>query len=480
MFLPTALRFLQLDALGHRVGTLLNGGSVTIQNTLYFIAKPGSLIDVSGTEATLDLATGRQIGIVPQYAPSSVASNGGSISISALSGIFIDGTLRGRPGDYGDAAGSVATGGSLVIQSIGQPVKNMNPNPPFVDYENGGLIISQDTPSPLATAVGATMTPSPAFLPGAGFVSAQTLEAGGFDSVGLQSDQFIQFVGSVTLAGISNLELSAPVYSATASYSPTGNYSPADNPTVTLSASHIWLDGAGTSSASGTNGVVINKSVFNVQATTLDLDGFSSGRAQGEDTNASQLVILPGLPTFGKINFSADGDLRFVGAPQGTSLTSAGSGAGSNSNNVIFLNIPVTFRATQIYPLSGVYETIVDSYQPSGPTDSASITFTRSSLAQIGTTPLSAGGSVAVFAPTIIQGGVIKAPLGGITLGSNTGSYRDFRNNPFVVPITLSLTLTPESVTSTSLDGNVVPYGTTATSGSVWQNFVTVFNSADL
>src|SRR5260370_36265407 len=101
------------------------------------------------------------------------------------------------------------------------------------------------------------------------------------------------------------------------------------------------------------------------------------------------------------------------------------------------------------------------------------MTFMRSPPTQIGTTPLSAGGSVAVFAPTIIQGGVIKAPLGGLTLGSNTGSYTDFRNNPFVVPVTLSLTLTPESVTSTSLDGNVVPYGTTATSGSVWQNVVT-------
>src|SRR5262249_42007228 len=149
-------------------------------------------------------------------------------------------------------------------------------------------------------------------------------------------------------------------------------------------------------------------------ATTLDLDGFGSGRVQGEDTNASQIVTLPGLPTFGKINFSADGDLRFVGAPRSTSLTSAGSGAGFKSNNVIFLNIPVMFRATQIPPLAGVYETIVDSSQPSGPADSASITFTRSSPAQIGTTPLSAGGSVAVFAPTIIQSGVIKAPLGAL------------------------------------------------------------------
>ena len=252
---------------------------------------------------------------MPQYAPSSVASNGGLISISALNGLFIDGTLRGRPGDYGDAAGSVATGGSLVIQAVGQPVKNRNSDLPFVDYENGGMIISQDTPSPLVRAVGATVTPSPAFLPGAGFVSAQALEAGAFDSVALQADQFIQFVGSVTLAGISNLELSAPVYSATANYSPAGNYSATDHPTVTLLAAHIWLDGSGASSASGANGVVINKSVLNVRATTLDLDGFSSGRAEGEDTNAFDIVELPALPSFGKINFSADGDLRFVGAP---------------------------------------------------------------------------------------------------------------------------------------------------------------------
>src|SRR5262249_19936203 len=109
----------QVDTFGHRIGSVLSGGSVTIENTLYFIARTGSTIDVSGAETMLDFATGRQIGIRPQFAPSLVASNAGSISLSAIDGLFLGSKLLGRPGDFGNPAGPVATGGSLVVQAIG-------------------------------------------------------------------------------------------------------------------------------------------------------------------------------------------------------------------------------------------------------------------------------------------------------------------------------------------------------------------------
>ena len=449
---------LYLDQFGHQVGSVLGGGSVTIQNALYFVAAPGSLIDVSGAQAREDLATGRQIGLEVQYAPSLVASNGGSILISALDGLFIDGTLRGRPGDYGDPDGSVAVGGSLTIQIIGQPVTNGIGASPFVTYDNGGLIISQNNLFVPATSSATSFSPNKAIHPGAGFISVQTLENGGFDTVDLQASQFIQFIGNVTLSGLDNLELHAPTFSATSTYSATGNYLSNDNPTVTISASHIFLDGFGAANLSPADDIVTNKSVLNVNAGTLDLDGFSSGMALTPLYITPSLIVydyLEPLPSIGEINFSASGDLRFVGAASAkNSVTSAGSAASFNANNNLVLSVPVSFQATQIYPLSGVTETIVDTYQPVQPTDPASVMFARSSLSDTGATPLSAGGSLSVFAPVIVQGGVIKVPLGSLSLGSNTK--------------TQLLTLTPDSVTSVSLDGNIVPFGVTTQSGTIW------------
>ena len=443
---------LYVDQFGHRVGSVLGGGSVTIQNALYVVAAPGSLIDVSGTESTLDLATGQLIGIAPQYAPDIVASNGGSISISAIAGLSLDGMLLGRPGDYGNPLGSVATGGSLAIQIIGGAVNSGTGMFPFVNYENGGLIISQQgDPLPFLSP-SAKFTPNPAVIPGSGFVSAQTLEAGAFDSVNLQAGQFIQFIGNVTLSGLDNLGLHAPMFTATSTYSSSGSYHSTENPTVTLSAAHILIDGQGGSTLSPESNVVTNHAVLSVDATTLDLDGFSSGG--------------PNLPEIGSINFNAEGDLRFVPGISQSIISGVSLLFGTSDNHVV-LSVPVTFRATQIYPLSGVFETIVDTYQPALPTDLASITFARASLSNSGATPLSVGGSLAVFAPVIVQGGVIKVPLGTLTLGSNTGST-ELTNGTFPVPIAQSLTLTPDSITSVSLDGNVVPFGVTSASGTNW------------
>ena len=153
---------LTVDAFGHRVGTVMAGGTVTVQNTLDFVAKPGSVIDVSGVATFVDLATGpQQSSLLPEYTSSLIASNGGTISISAVDSLFLDGTLRGEPGDYADPSGAVTQGGSLLIRTFGVPVPT-NSSPAIV-YANGALIITQDTPSPLAALSGTTVPPG---LPG--------------------------------------------------------------------------------------------------------------------------------------------------------------------------------------------------------------------------------------------------------------------------------------------------------------------------
>ena len=547
-----------VDAFGNQVGSVLDGGTVTVQNTLDFIAKPGSVIDVSGTETTLDLATGRLIGLRPQFAPSLVSSNGGSISLSALTGLFLDGALLGRPGDYANPAGSVAKGGSLTIYAIGNPT-----NAAAVPFANGGLIISQDGLSPVAAATGtiapratalASVTvllpidqqtvPLPGYtaygagglpfdtthvgslgspnnpggytlygtgglpfdakhpqppgytayyykdyatlyyqdvpqivtnqaergdiftgnptyvltyitpaeggkifnpntsltfpvtevqlaggsnvaeIAGTGFVSAHSLETGAFDSVSLKTGSFLEFSGNaaghntVNLDGINNLEIHSPNISAT------------NGTIVNLSAQHLWLDGSGNSTAFsnlsavspgavGNPAAPLNNTVLNVYAGTLDLNGFGSGQLRNGASAVTPVTVgtqggfalysiddtLASLPFsgLGRVNFVAGGDMRFVAAP-----------VGQTSDNSIVLNGPVSFQATQIYPLSTVAETIIDYYQPLGPNDPSSITFGRSSTISTGITPLSAGASLNVFGSVITQGGVIKVPLGSL------------------------------------------------------------------
>ena len=62
-----------------------------------------------------------------------------------------------------------------------------------------------------------------------GFVTAETLARGGFDSVSLNASQFIQFIGGasgmLTVSGMNNLQIHAPDFTATTNYSPAGNYS---------------------------------------------------------------------------------------------------------------------------------------------------------------------------------------------------------------------------------------------------------------
>lgn len=62
--------------------------------------------------------------------------------------------------------------------------------------------------------------------------------------------------------------------------------------------------------------------------------------------------------------------------------------------------------------------------------------------------PLSAGGGLIIKADNIVQGGVLRAPLGAITLDAKD-----------------SLTLKSSSLTSTSAEGQLIPYGSTTLGG---------------
>ena len=76
--------------------------------------------------------------------------------------------------------------------------------------------------------------------------------------------------------------------------------------------------------------------------------------------------------------------------------------------------------------------------------------------------PLSAGGSINVYAASIEQGGNLFAPLGKITLGDDGTAARNVG-----AVATTRISLDPGSLTSVTLAGTLVPYGETA-DGTNW------------
>jgi len=140
------------------------------------------------------------------------------------------------------------------------------------------------------------------------------------------------------------------------------------------------------------------------------------------------------------VALSSGGDFRLVGA--GNYLVTYGLSTTENTALTALLatNGALTLSAAQLYPTTGTSATI---------SATGAVTFARST-ATLPDTPYSAGASLMVKATDILQGGVIRVPLGELTLDASG-----------------ALTLAAGSVTSVSADGLSIPYGTT-TDGKEW------------
>jgi hypothetical protein len=103
-------------------------------------------------------------------------------------------------------------------------------------------------------------------------------------------------------------------------------------------------------------------------------------------------------------------------------------------------NADLELLAAQIYPTTGAF----------GQIETGSDATLRIGRAGQGTPdqPFSVFGRLALVAGKVEQGGVLRAPLGGLSLGQETGG-------------TKSVTLLPGSITSVSAAGLVMPYGGT-------------------
>lgn len=201
---------------------------------------------------------------------------------------------------------------------------------------------------------------------------------------------------------------------------------PANSLDAKISAAYALLTGGGLPTVTGGSTLTVSGKTIDVQGATFS--GFS------------KVSLLSG----GDIRLSTPKVVNGIIPTNATQPTDPATFTGTMSSSGDLL-----LSAQRIYPVSAVSFTI----QTPG-----KVTFAAPAGSNT-RTPLSAGGSLNVYATTIEQGGNLFAPLGKITLGST-----DTTVSPIV---TQSVKLLPGSLTSVTLADTTVPYGATQ-DGSGW------------
>ncbi len=163
--------------------------------------------------------------------------------------------------------------------------------------------------------------------------------------------------------------------------------------------------------------------------------------------------------SIGNATFDVAGDIRLIGVadPVRSELTVP------SLRGQLISNGNLTLRSAQIYATTGTgfgggkdsdTPQIANPFLIGSTLKDGTITLQRSTTATPAL-PYSAGSALKIQAANVVQGGIVRAPLGQITLGSSELIAG------LGIPATTSLTLLPASITSVSADGIKIPYGTT-------------------
>lgn len=426
-----------VDALGRVYGQVGKGGSIIIGGEIdakkatatsadaYVIVRPGARLEASGTEAVLDIA-GR--------GPTRVATDGGRIALSSYTGLFIDGSLHAAAGGAG------AAGGQLGI-ALDTPL--LRENLAGSDVRVARELIIGQRPDDVLLPADLQPGESTALLRnGYTRLSADTLMAGGFDSLSLFSHGLLTFDGDVDL----RMNQSLSVYAGSLSLAESSK----DTASINLAASHMRLSGIGfyDSQAGFRAGLLhsatdrLSGAQFNATANLLDVGNKLSFGAIGDIKQLTGPDKAYSRRSFDWVTLDSTGDLRFLGKPD----TQASSSVWTAGN--------LHLRAAQIYPATRVWAELRVGYQGTaltGGTIQPDHTLSISGHGPAPTAlPYSVFGTLQLFADNIEQGGVVRAPLGLISVGS-INSIGDTR----------AVHLLPGSVTSVSGAGLVMPYGGT-------------------
>lgn len=446
-----------VDAQGRRFGQVLDGGTIEIgaRHNLdardidavdaFLVVRAGARLEASGAQATLDL---------PGLGSTLIPSHGGVIALSASNGLYIDGQLRALAGGAGAAGGTLA----LNLETpryrevgrwdyLGNDVDDgvRVPRELLLEQHYGGSGLAADAEAGVA---------HDSLRYGQARYGVDAIHAGGFDTTSLYVNGLLSFAGDIdlrmrqalhlTASGIglgvdaardSRVTLAAPYLRVSGSARRQGDGEMMPNPVF---GSRNAGAGAGTLGAPG----IAEGSTLRLEADLIDLVGEVGMGANGEIVHNGGTPLKVRRDAFEALQMHSRGDLRLRGAK----LFSPGD---------------ATLAARQIYGSGSVvvglrsrvnqWNNLEHYYDPDS----------RLDIARVGTElppmPYSVFGAMSFSAATVNQGGVLRAPLGSITLGSADNSGK-----------TGLVNLLPGSITSVSARGLTLPYGGTV-DGLVYQ-----------
>ncbi|VVE49091.1 Heme/hemopexin-binding protein [Pandoraea communis] len=412
------------DARGNPYGLVRNGGNIVIGaeidhvtgsatgTHLFVVVRNGAVLDASGAQAMLN---------VDGQGVRQVTTNGGNISIASNNGLYLDGAFRAAAGGAGATGGtfSVAQVSAAYLKQAATERVLASREWTVEQVQSEGPLHGMLTPAQ-ATA---------ALTYGYGRLSVAQIEAGGFDNFSILGQ--VGFSGDVSLKLNQNLQIYGGLTTAKGAAAPSN---------VHLDASYLRLAQA---RLNARDGYVVPGEVTPAARPLI-------GKL---DANANLIDVRGGVTVdAGNIELTSRGDLRFMPTSDGWN--------GGEPVTVLAGPGDITLRAAQLYPGTGAGAAVRAGYSVVkglagyDPTRKLSVARTTDVIPEL---PYSAFGSLSLLAANVEQGGVVRAPLGRIQLG--TPGY-DGANS-------LTVRLLPGSVTSVSGAGLTMPYGGTL-DGQSW------------
>ncbi|WHS58318.1 filamentous hemagglutinin family protein [Pseudomonas sp. G2-4] len=434
------------DMRGLTYGLVRDGGQIVIggqidaakgsasASELFVVVRDGARLQADGSQAVLD---------IPGQGRTSVASNGGSISLASANGLYLDGEFSARSGGTG------AAGGSLSVALETPYYRNDSVSDRVLQVRE--LVLGENAQ---ATLLGDTAeTSADSLVYGHGRLGVDQVQSGGFDSLALLSNGLLSVDGDVSLSLGQSLSLYARSFGMSAT-------APADT-RLQLNASHVLLSGPAASLPNmegytrplinGGISSLANKAVFSVNADLLDVQGSVMFSSKGTVRQADGSTVGLERAGFDQVQLNSRGDLRFLAG-----FSSDGLPTGFTTQ--LLTPSDMLLQAAQLYPATGVGARILAGYgwgQDAAGTplyDPARSLVIRRTTEVTPQVPYSAFGRLQLGSAKIEQGGVVRAPLGLLEIGTNGGSGE---------AVTDRVNLLPGSLTSVSGLGLVLPYGGT-------------------
>lgn len=421
------------NAQGLRRGQVLDGGRITLsaeQGSI--VGLPGAVIDVDAAAAPLDVDNG--IATVRR----TVAGAAGRIDLSVAESLLYTGTLSGQ------AALPGTPGGELNI-TLNPRTRALGPLLGTTTAARGPHVaVFEDYTGPLPVFG----QPVDATLPGTAFVPVSQIGSGGFDALGVEVRSSSEGTSSAGIP-VPDTPASLPVIEFT------GDTALDLGRSVVLDAAVLRSDDADVS-------ISAPYVALGSADTRLRIDGSvpdKTGSTNPQDTTTPIRLT----PTAGTGKLTVQGDLiELVGELATEGIGSAGSGTPGvellSSGDVRLRGVRVerSNRFDGLFRTAGDLRIEAQQVWPVTLTDFALAVEGSGGTLEIAQAagragpPLSVGGSLALLAEHIVQGGTVIAPLGTLTFDADG-----------------TLVLADGSLTSTSGAGLSAPFLVTEPGGGL-------------